>query len=379
MSPRTRPDAGATDYGEQVTARVRARMDALRIPEAAVVRAAARAAEADPRFSEPHLRGEWLTERLSEDDGKHAAVVADPVGHYEAWLVDRLVDPFRVSPAVAARVAVRIGDAPFVLFSSVRWHQEIAWAQRGRASPDDLEATASALFLAAAYRKPAEAFEGAGGELPDALEDVVYVSSPAHDMSPEAIGASTSECPHVPLHLRWMRRVRGRELESLPPTALAATAATARKAERIEAAARVRSRLVEGLRSRPVTRSFSVQSLAVEMGLDGDDLVRLHEAFVRQVEDGSVTVGGSAHPVFLSWLRTRSPDTVAKARSIELTGRSTLPTPDPGPDHPGASDPDALREWRAETGVRALDPAVSYGMFLVRRADDLLLSSPERG
>ena len=348
-------------------------------------------------MDEGRLWSEWATELIgSKDENLDRLLEAldDPAGNYHRWLEVRLRDPYRVSLIAFMKATLRIGHKNANLLVHVRWRQELAWARRLRASPDDRDAIVAQAFLVAAARDAGAEFVKLADAMLRAGDDLKYVLDPRHMVGDEQIDDGEGDDDFVPLFMRNGRMALADKLDAMPSRDLAAAAGAARKAQAAEVAWRRRMQIGHAVRQANLARNTGIIKVALEVGFDSDGLVEAHDDFARDLESGAVaTTGATGLPLmeFYAWLRTRRPGgqvvapphaaIVASATILSIVNRpegwlDALPG-DYALMHP--RDPATFHAWLQPLadGTRTFpqDPVLDYGFHLV--ATNFRLSVPE--
>lgn len=279
------------------------------------------------------LRREWLSDvvALGRGDRVQNAALRDPDGTFMPWLADRLERPFHVTFRSREAVKRRFGEA-MAMRMTVRWPQEVAWADKLRSDPNDRVSVLAALALEHARREPAEAFErlaeicaGASGG------DPVYARSRNHELAAAEILAGHGEPTFTPLCLRLADALFGAKLARMPAERLAEVAAKGRTDEASDRRRAAVEAFLARIRRQPPARLVSVIAAAVRSDVCADALLDLERRYVADVVAG----------------RT---DPATSAAHLELIGRIEAHGTDP--DGPPV---DAQEAARRRAAVEALD------------------------
>lgn len=352
--------------------------------EAAAVAAASHGVR-DPDAAQ-RLYREWVNDTvMTVSTAWFRSVARDPDGAFLSWTEERLADPYHVSCRAHDTARAAHGEEAALLFSRVRWRQEVAWARRMRGSDNDRIAVLAETWLVAARRDPAKLFRGVMDTFAaEGLADPVYAASAFHLLSGDEILDGRVDDQHWrPLWLRFADREFGRSVNGMARAQMAQLAARARESEWRERVARSRSRQACAVRARRPSLMLAVLRAAAENGLSSDDLVQAEAAFVLGIETGDIDL--AAHPrsawqVFAlrlpAWAgRADPPDTEERARRADALDQLTpgWAAALPGEFQDAGASQRRLLAWFdavALDGTRTppADPCVDYGMWLVEAA-----------
>lgn len=279
------------------------RADLLRLTDDLVGDTRARCKSAGVDFEAVHK--EWLNECL-QDTGMYSTAVADPDAHFRTWIDGRLADPFRVSFVVEAGAMRRI-DTDALRFNIGVWAQEIAWAHRLRRSRDATTVILSDLFLRHARNDTAKQFNALLTLFLIESESFEYMMAKEHTLSPLEIRAGQGSESFTPLFLRHAKVAFEAALVAVinhPDQEKIVDKARLQEEQEMQAFAR--ERVVAKIQQGRMVRMYSIVRAAIDLGLDSDWLLALHEVFVEQVRRGEIPLPmgvGLPHSEFLAWLR----------------------------------------------------------------------------
>lgn len=307
----------------------------------------------------------------------------EPDKSFLLWLDRRLNDPFHVTLRAHDAVRAEFGDELALLFSEIRWTQEIAWAKRMRGSDNDRIVMLAELCLKAARRDPAKMFrELVWVYVNEAAMDIAYKESPFHMLEERDILNGTVEDDHWrPLWLRFAEKAFGKSISAMSRAQMTAVTEKIRESEWKERTARIRYGQADKLRSQRPCLMNAVLTMAIEQGLSSDDVVFAEKEFIALVEKGEIDLSNSPQPAWrlfmnqLSGWAETAPSPAEDERRLRLaTVRNLSPAwSDTLPENflvLGGDDQVNVIEWYeaiVETGERMppLDPVVDYGMYLL--------------
>lgn len=333
------------------------------------------------------LHKEWLNDMISLGGNRRASeAAADPNARFSAWLDARLETPYHVSHRTHATVCAKHGDGACLLFSEVRWSQEVAWARRMRESDDDRIVVLAETWLGAARRDPSTVFKGIVDlYVADGVEDDGYRDSSLHMSSEADIAAMEPDPPGWrPLWLRFAEREFGRLMGGMPQSKIAAVAAHVRQSARRKAISAERGEVVARLRRTRVALMMSVLSESAKRGMTSDQLLGAERAFLSDVEGGVVDPSADGLPPWRTFLSgidrwdMGEPDADADEweRRTEAMRDLAPAWTDGLPDwfgRVGGCEHARLLAWYAERTqsgrIPPGDPAIDYGMWLLAKLD----------
>lgn len=331
------------------------------------------------------LYREWLNDTVVAEGANGCRVaIRDPDGAFLAWAASRILDPFQVPMRAHDAARADRGDETALLFSEVRWRQEVAWARRMRGSDNDRIAVLAEMWLTAARRDVAKLFRGVVNVYADeGLAEPGYADSVFHMLAEDEILEGRVEDAHWrPLWLRFAEREFGRIINGMGRGQVVQLAARCRDAEWRERTARHRERQADGLRARRPALMVAVITAALERGLSSDDLVEAETSFIDAVRAGSLDLSDRQRDagwrIFVerldAWVgRAEPPGDAERLRRIEAiehlppTWSNCLPV---AFREIGADDQRLLVAWfdaisRFRQRETPSDPAVDFGMWLV--------------
>ena len=343
----------------------------------------------DNGFGEPdaarRLYREWLNDTLIADGSNRCRqATRTPDSCFLDWLGIRLHEPYRVSVRCHDAARADHGEEVALLFSEVRWKQEVAWAKKMRSSDNDRIAVLAEMWLTAARRDLAKLF---GGMLEiysgEAIVDPFYSRSHFHMMTQEEIlGGCADDAHWRPLWLRFAEREFGRQLNVLPRGHMTLLATRCREHEWSDRTLRERTRQANSLRAHRPSLMIAVLQAALDYGLSSNDLLAAEAEFVDAVEKGDINLldrpGDSAWRVFVERLQSWSgqqeiPSPDMRKSRLEAIEQMSPTWSNTLPGHfldIGAGSQKALVAWfndiRSDMRSVPQDPAVDFGMWLLQ-------------
>ncbi|CAH1688528.1 conserved hypothetical protein [Hyphomicrobiales bacterium] len=339
-------------------------------------------------MSEPDLHMEWFNDVVC-DASRRASAAQDPDGSYRAWLAQRVRDPFAVSYRTYDKMKRRWNIESVNLMINVVWHQEIAWAQRTRLSPDDRDAFLANLFLVAAAKDPSRECLRLAEAREIAAQDPAYATAIEHDFPPGQIRMDPNiGARFVPLWLRTYRFQTAERLNTMNGTQMMHLAEKVRQMEKQERRVIVAERAVAACRRNPISRMIGVISVAIEVGWDADLLVAAEQLFLEKLLKGELTLApdtGLPYTEFTQFVRTTPAEALADLTGPEfnLTSEADLfsvvadsrgfvnALPD-NYHNLGAAEVEVFRAWLAPLATRKRavprDLVVDYGFHLVAQS-----------
>ena len=235
--------------------------------------------------------------------------LADPSGRFLEWLRSRLEDPFHIGHRSLQSSQKRLGEDAGWKFFNITWRQEVAWAQRMRASENDRSSCLAAIWVAAAQKDPSRIFESLLTQAEIQLQrDTKFLSrEPYEMMASEIRRASLKGLSWVPLSLRAAEIEFG-HLIAGEPRRIAAAAQQARKQEMTEVSAEVRRRRENFLRRTRPALAIACLKAAVRHELSPADLELAEEVFIQKVGSGNLDLSPASDgvPEFIQFLEGRS-------------------------------------------------------------------------
>ena len=342
------------------------------------------------------LYREWLNDTLVLEGAEGCRMSSrDPDGSFLSWVRQRIADPFQVTVRAHDAARAAHGSEAALLFSEVRWRQEVAWARRMRASDNDRIAVLAEMWLTAARRDVAKLFRGVVDVYAEeALTEASYASSAFHMLTEDDILSGGGDEAHWrPLWLRFAEREFGRLLNPRSQAQITQLAARCRETELRERTARRRNIQAATLRARRPSLMVAVLTSSLDLGLSSDDLAGAEAEFLAAVETGELDLSDrprdAAWRVFLGRLppwagRAALPGPEEKARRLSAIEQlppdwaSSLP---PSFRDIGAGDDRTLVAWYDALNGRAgrpapMDPAVDYGLWLVEGIEGSVMRTP---
>ena len=337
--------------------------------------------------SAKRLFKEWVNDvvrLLGEPVFDRAA--ADPDVAFLSWVRSRSDDPYYVSHRAREVARIKHGEEAAMLFSAVRWRQEIAMAKRMRASDNDRICVLAELWLQAARRDPYRLFDGIVDiYAANGIYDLSYTNATFNMLSVSQIESGTEDdCYWNPLWLRYAEREFGKPLNKMHPSQLIKLAESQRKAEQKERSERGWARQAAVLRHTRPALMVSVLTASLRLGLTPDDLLKAETQFINAVEVGTIDLAripGSSWRIFVEYLRSEV--WVAELPDEEERERRISVVEELGPYWPnalsedlkslGATDFRTFLAWKNDivyTQERepAADPVLDFAAYVVRKA-----------
>lgn len=355
----------------------------LSVSEATMEQAAKLVTDADIKDGDActRLYREWVNDTVVVEGRRPPRFKRDRDAQFLEWLTLRVREPYHVTFRAHEAVRASSGDNVALLFSEVRWSQEVAWASRMRGSDNDRIAVLAETWLTAARRDPSKLFRGLVDiYVEEALADPAYIGSVFHELTVDQIIEHGDQSHWRPLWLRFAEREFGRRLNAMKRGQLESLAARFRDNEALARASTRRTRQVEVLRARRPSLMIAVLTAAAERGLSSDALVDAEAAFIDAVQAGEFDhqsrIRDASWRIFLDRLAAWSgprPKLDQSEADRRITLIEELPPswpatlPQPFRDI-GSHEQDTLVSWlqAIRRGFRAApkDPVVDYGLWL---------------
>lgn len=331
------------------------------------------------------LRREWLNDVIVDpSEEAYAKAASDPDESFLVWVGQRAKDPFHVSYRAVDRVGRQMGSDVAVLMISMRWPQEIAWAQRCRRHENPEVAVKAALFLAEARRDPSKVFQALTEVYQRTIaEDRGYALHSNHEISAEEIRSGIGVTDGwFPLFMRYAGSHFSRILDSLSEDKLLNLARTARRDEEEEQRRVQLESCLAYLARWPLSCRISALHLALRDRMQANDLVACEEAFIEALRRGDVVLpdeGKAVDTLFFEWMRggDYKPDRADKKererrrQQLHFLDRSWLESLPADVIELGAASRSVFHEWRTAvlSGQRVPPRSVpvDYAMFVLER------------
>lgn len=331
---------------------------------------------------------EWLNDTLVFYGEKYFKDCAkDPDKAFLNWLSERFKKPYHVTFRATDTIRVKYGGETALLFSEVRWFQEVAWAQKMRESDNDRICFLAEMWLKAAERDPKARFiDIIDCYANSACFDPMYSDNPVHMLCVQEIYNSNTESYHWnPLWLRFAEKEFGKMINSMPRNKLNLLAQQVRQSAYNERCQTVIKDQISFLKQYPPSRMIGVLTVALQKGLNSDDILLCEKKFLTAVQKGTIELNSKQTPFWRTFLKTLenymgtapAPDQTQSEQRIKNLEQTidpvwdqTLPT-----DfiRLGAQKPINLLSWyneivKEKTRLPPEDPVIDYGMWLVENA-----------
>lgn len=341
-------------------------------------------AEGVPGMDEPRVNQDWVNDVLGDREAStYREASADPAGAYLSYVSDRIAQPYHVSFRAVRQLAKQTTEDETNSFVHVRWHQELAWARRLRASGEDRIAILSQLFLRAAARDPGKVFSDLAGAWSSAIDDIRFATAPEHDLSEDAIRAVVGEPSYRPAFLRHYEARHSAGLDGMSDAQIRHAASQARSAEEAERRGEMSAASVVAARRSPLSHILGVLRVAHSTGRSSCALVRDERRFLADVLRGRLpkAVHGLPYHDFITWLYATpvgeppEPVAIGDAEHSEMARILAMPVSwlSRLPEaycQLGAGEVDTFRAWAsplaAGTAPVPRDAVADYGLHLVR-------------
>jgi len=267
-------------------------------------------AEGVPGMDEAKLHLEWLNDVLADpDESAWASASSDPAVSYDAFLERRLADPYRVSYRAVRALERKIGPYDANKFVYLHWNQEVAWAQRLRASDCKRTAILSHMFLINAGKDTGKAFCELASAWETAWGRADFSRSISHGLTEHAIRDGQCLPEHVPVYLSLYEATRSSGIDRLPAAKIAEAALSAANVEAVRVRGALASKAAATARRTPLSRILGIIGVAAASRRDAATLWFDERRFLVEIEQGRVpcTTTGLPYTEFVNWLRAAAP------------------------------------------------------------------------
>ena len=233
---------------------------------------------------------EWINDTIYQRDKPiYQEAKRNPDDVFLRWLSERISSPYWFSRRIVDSVKDQYGEEIALLFSEVKWQQEIAWAQHMRLSNDDKIAIMGELFLESIKKDAGKIFKMIVAYYIDnhaiSKEEHSYLEFSIDDIM--EVDINTNDFHYIPLWLEFshieFKEFMEKNLTSDKIKLLA-------KKIRSDAKNQYRQSLIDKrisylLKWRPVLM-VSVLQEAIEHNMSSDDLLLAEKDFLERIKNG---------------------------------------------------------------------------------------------